>query len=84
MDPCASDNQNVHLKKLDALVVAIDSCPFDKLFSKNVPHILEKIFFPVISEDYKSIMLCLKVCKKWHSLLTSTSYQVNLESFFRV
>ena len=42
--------------------------PFDILFSKNVPHILEKIFF---SLDYTSFGNCLKVSQKWRKLLNS-------------
>ena len=42
--------------------------PFDKLFTKSVPHILEKIFF---SLDHKSF----KVCNAWNDLLLSGSFQ---------
>ena len=45
---------------------------FDKLFSWNVPHILEKIFF---SLDYKSFKTCMEVCQTWKDLLESASYQ---------
>ena len=43
-------------------------CAFDKLFKRNVPHILEKIF---LSLDTKSYMCCLDVNKSWKDLLTS-------------
>ena len=45
---------------------------FDTLFNKNVPHILEKIFF---SLDYDSFETCTKVCTTWDELLSSESYQ---------
>ena len=46
---------------------------FGTLFNKSVPHILEKIFF---SLDYDSFKSCRKVCKTWNILLSSESYQV--------
>ena len=46
-------------------------CPFDKLFTRNVPHILENIFF---SLDYESFKTCMEVNKGWHELLTSRFY----------
>ena len=50
----------------------MDYCTFDTLFSKNVPHLLEKIF---LSLDYKSYKRCLEVSKLWNDLLTSKSFQ---------
>ena len=50
---------------------AMDSCAFDKLFAKSVPHILEKIFF---SLDYESYNECLKVSDTWNKLLLSERY----------
>ena len=49
----------------------MDLCAFDKLFSKNVPHILEVIF---LSLDYKSYKKCYKVSRTWNDLLTSERY----------
>ena len=46
-------------------------CNFNTLFSKNVPHILEKIFF---SLDYESYKICLEVNSEWKELLTSERY----------
>ena len=46
-------------------------CAFEKLFTKNVPHILEHIFF---SLDYTSYKTCLNVNTIWHKLLTSKRY----------
>ena len=46
----------------------MDACEFERLFKRNVPHILEKIFFSV---DYHSFKKCLQVTKSWNSLLTS-------------
>ena len=44
---------------------------FDALFKRSVPHILEKIIFPL---DYDSFRACSKVCKVWADLLSSESY----------
>ena len=41
---------------------------FDKLFSKYVPHIVEKIF---LNLDYDSLMACCEVSKAWNELLSS-------------
>ena len=57
----------------------MDACEFDKLFKKNVPHILEEIFF---SLDYKSFKKCLEVSKSWNDLLTSESFQRRGKSVF--
>ena len=53
---------------------------FDALFSKNVPHILERIFF---SLDYNTYKNCLEVSEVWHDLLTSESYQRRGRSVFQ-
>ena len=47
-------------------------CKNDVLFTKHVPHILEKIFF---SLDYGSYKKCLEVNSAWNTLLTSERYQ---------
>ena len=47
------------------------SCAFDKLLSKNVPHILEKIY---LSLDYESYKECFEVCRTWNEILTSKRY----------
>ena len=44
---------------------------FHPLFNKNVPHILEKIFF---SLDYESFMSCQDVCSTWNGLFSSGLY----------
>ena len=54
-------------------------CEFDKLFTKCVPHILEKIFFSV---DYKSFKNCARVCRSWNDLLTSESLRRISKSVF--
>ena len=48
------------------------SSGFEILFSRNVPHILEKIYF---SLDYKSYLACFKVSKTWNQLLSSDFFQ---------
>ena len=45
---------------------------FGKVFDKNVPHILESIFF---SLDYDSFMVCHDVCSAWKYLFTSDSFK---------
>ena len=48
------------------------ACEFDKMFTKSVPHILEKIFF---SLDYASFKNCHQVSITWNELLTSDSFK---------
>ena len=48
---------------------------FDSLFKRNVPHILEAIFF---SLDHKSFMTCMRVNKTWRGLLSTARYQRQL------
>ena len=48
---------------------------FDKLFLRNVPHIMEKIFF---SSDYMSFKTCMRVNKTWRYLLITARYQKEL------
>ena len=55
----------------------MDSPPFDLLFKKSVPHILEKIFLDL---DYDSFKSCLLVNKTWRNLLTSEPFK-NLAKF---
>ena len=52
---------------------------FEALFSKNVPHLLEKIFFCL---DYESYKRCLEVSNVWHDLLTSDSFKKKGKSVF--
>ena len=52
---------------------------FDRLFTKTVPHIYEKIFF---SLDYESFKQCLEVSKSWNDLLTSESFLRKGKSVF--
>ena len=46
--------------------------PFDPIFQRNVPHILEKIFFYL---DYESYLKCTEVTKTWKKMLLSESFQ---------
>ena len=52
---------------------------FDKLLSKNVPHILENIFLFL---DYESYKVCLEVCVVWQKLLMSKTCQMKAKSVF--
>ena len=54
-------------------------CAFDALFTRNVPHILEMIFFFLDYESYKN---CVEVNKVLHDLLTSELYQRKGKSVF--
>ena len=47
------------------------NCEIDRLFMKNVPHVLEKIFF---SLDFDSIISCRAVCESWNQLHSSDLY----------
>ena len=58
----------------------MDRVPFNKLFTKSVPHILEKIF---LSLDYASFKKCKEVNRVWHELLTSKSFkEIGKSTFF--
>ena len=52
---------------------------FNSLFAKNVPHILERIFFSI---DYESYKACFEVSKDWENLLTSDEYKRKARSLF--
>ena len=45
---------------------------FDTLFTRNVPHILENIFF---SLDYQSFKTCMNVNEAWKALFSSDAYK---------
>ena len=49
------------------------------IFTINVPHILDKIFFYL---DYESYKKCYKVNSTWYELLTSDSYQKKAKAVF--
>ena len=46
---------------------------------RDVPHILEKIFF---SMDYTSLETCMNVSKTWRKLLLTTPYRKRLEELW--
>ena len=52
---------------------------FDTLFEKSVPHILERIFFYL---DYESFKTCGDVCKVWKDLLTSQTFRRKAKTMF--
>ena len=54
-------------------------CEFDRLFSRNVPHISEMMF---LSLDLMSFMNCLEVCKSWHDLLISKPFKAMTKNIF--
>ena len=49
------------------------------LFTRDIPHVLEKIF---LNLDYESYKECLKVNSSWYDLLTSSSYIKKIKSKF--
>ena len=49
----------------------MDHSKFDRIFTKNVPHILEKIFF---SLDYQTYKACSEVCQAWKDTLSSEHF----------
>ena len=55
-------------------------CAFDKLLARNVPHILEDIFF---SLDYESFKICAKVSRAWADLLESDTFRSKEESLIK-
>ena len=55
-------------------------CNFEKLFSKSVPHLLEKIFFNL---DYESFKTCMEVNSLWCNLLKSESYLKRARDIFQ-
>ena len=55
------------------------SSSFDILLSRNVPHILESIFFFL---DYTSFIKCFRVSKKWHTLLNSQIFKKKAKTRF--
>ena len=59
--------------------VNLDYSAIEALFSKNLPHLLEKIFF---SLDYESYKRCLEVSVVWRNLLTSDSFKKRGKSVF--
>ena len=53
----------------------------EKLRTKNVPHIFEKIF---LSMDYKSFKTCFEVCKMWSEFILSDSIQRKAKLVFSI
>ena len=58
---------------------ATRSCAFDKLFARNVPHILEEIFLHMDFDSFKS---CLTVNMTWKEFLMSHSFQKKAKPIF--
>ena len=64
---CAEDGNNNPPRD----IICNDNA-FDKLFDRNVTHIMEKIF---LSLDFESFSSCRRVCKQWNKLLTSGHFR---------
>ena len=60
--------------------VSDGSCAFEILFTKNLPHILEKMF---LSVDYASFKMCLKVNDTWNAILKSDVFRKKEKCVFR-
>ena len=74
------DSTNKAAKDNPINVEEVGPSAFDTLFSKNVSHILEKIF---LSLDYESFKNCMYVSTTWHELLTSETYKRKVKSQLR-
>ena len=61
--------------------VELSLCNFDTLFSKNLPHILEKIFLFL---DYKSFKICQMVNSEWREFLKSRRLMSLAKCVFKV
>ena len=61
--------------------VELSLCNFDTLFSKNLPHILEKIFLFL---DYKSFIICQMVNSEWREFLKSRRLMSLAKCVFKV
>ena len=57
----------------------MDNIPFNILLKRNLPHILEEIFFNL---DYDSFKNCMEVCGTWRGLLQSPKYMKRAKSVF--
>ena len=57
----------------------MDTVGFAHMFSINVPHILENIFFCL---DYDSFKKCMQVSKSWNELISSDLYLKKAKSIF--
>ena len=53
--------------------------PFDKIFTRNVPHILETIFFYL---DYESYLKCMGVRNTWKKILLSDSFKKRAKKLY--
>ena len=54
------------------MAAAAEDKGFDKLLSKNVPAILEKIFLYL---DYESLKTCFQVSTTWRRIVTSEPFR---------
>ena len=54
--------------------------PFDTIFKRNMPHILEKIFFYL---DFESYLKCIEVKNTWKNMLLSDSFQKRAKKLYR-
>ena len=62
-----------------AKIKTMADCEFDRLFTRGVPHILEKIFF---SLDYNSFVACREVSNAWNELHSSEFFRRKAELIY--
>ena len=59
---------------------SVGTCCFNELQNTNAPHLIEKIFFLL---EYDSFKTCMEVNGLWSKLLKSKSYQKRARSVFK-
>ena len=59
---------------------SVGTCCFNELQNTNAPHLIEKIFFLL---DYESFKTCMEVNSLWSKLLKSKSYQERARHVFK-
>ena len=53
-------------------LAGLGPCEFERLYTKSVPHIFEKIFFSLDHDTFKN---CRDVCQAWKELFASKRYR---------
>lgn len=61
--------------------MAGETCEIETIFKRNVPHILEKIFFYL---DFDSYNRCRDVSCEWKELLMSKHFCKRAKSVYRI
>ena len=61
-------------------VPRLGPCEFERLLTRSVPHIFEKIFFHLDHETFKN---CHNVCQAWKELFASHRYREREREIFQ-